>query len=546
MSYEDNKGFTPEHIDEQIEQLQSTPTISAYAPKGAQTVQTLHRYYAPQADAGSSLERVWQRFEERRAVRHEDEEKTPKPVLRLVRSEHEVSLKPLQRYPKHVNQVARRLGMIAAVVFVTILVGSMLAVFQLARHASTTGSPSGSSKMTPANVDSGEIYASADDVLYRLNPATYQPIWSFPMHPIGGYGYAQIAGQAVNHIYYFWGTDTDSYYYYALNTSNGSLRWRFKLPDGNELMFSGQQLIDHGVAYISEYSLTKGYSLVIALDASTGHQLWQQRYNNTGIDLGEKHSTDYATGLQLEAVSNGTLYAASSTRKNGKATFSLYALSGKDGSTVWQKTRSTSERVYEATVANNMLFTINVYSNSSNADTWSINAYDTATGNIVWSAPLDGQGGMTGQGQGLTTYDGYVFIETAPTFTSASVYALNERDGLVVYQKNFAPGGNSSITIEQGVIYVVATANDKATLTIIYPLTGRKPVTYGLPSGVSMEVPPAIQRNPVTGEVQIYVSMSPNQVDVLRGADGKILRTITLGQPVHPHLFDYVLVTVIA
>ena len=110
-----------------------------------------------------------------------------------------------------------------------------------------------------------------------------------------------------------------------------------------------------------------------------------------------------------------------------------------------RNTSATTEVVDEVTVANNTLFL--TISNSSGADTgaWHMNAYGTATGNMLWSVPLAGQGDMTGQGESLTTYDGYVYIETIiPQGTGRSVYVLNERDGSVFYQKNFALGtGNS-------------------------------------------------------------------------------------------------------
>ena len=333
----DNEHFT-QGVSEQLSSIKRFYILSG-GRSTVQTVQTLQRYYAPEGDAHQSLEPSGEDSYSDAACQPFTAQETPERVLQLVGREHNVKTTSLKTRSRTSHPVVRRMAMIAAVAFVTMLVGSMLAVFQLARHASTTGNQHGHGTTNGAtqNVDAGEIYAQANDVLYRLNPTTYKPLWSFQMHPIYGSGYDRLPGRPSRVCYYFWGTGTDGYYYYALNTSDGSLRWRFKLPDGSSLLSSGNQLIVHGVVYISEQSLTKGYSLVIALDASTGHQLWQRRYNNTGIDLGEKHSTDYATGLQLKATSNGMLYATSSTRKNGKATFSLYALSGKDGAVVWQK-----------------------------------------------------------------------------------------------------------------------------------------------------------------------------------------------------------------
>ncbi len=225
------------------------------------------------------------------------------------------------------------------------------------------------------------------------------------------------------------------------------------------------------------------------------------------------------------------LYAASFTGKNGKTTQSLFALSARDGSVVWQRNSSTKALVDEVLATDNMPFIVTSY------NTTHMNAYDATTGKSLWSVPLNGPT------DSLTTYDGYIYVDMMPS-SSRSVYVLNARDGSLSYRENFALA--ATVAIEQGIIYVVEALNGNVTLTMINTVTRKSSVTYRIPSSVSLETPPVIRGNPAVRAIFIYLSVSPNQVVVLRASDGKLLQTFTLGKTMNPPLFDYVLVTVIS
>ncbi len=527
MAHDNNVRFTSDSIDEQIEQYQAAHDAPAREISAVQTVQTLHRYYAPARDTHQSLERVWQRFAQHRASLQGARHTAPEAMHQLMEKGYDMQPASLRSRPA--NAALHRVAMIAAVVFVTLLVGSMVAVFQLARHGNTTGSQPGSG--TTTNVDAGEIYATANEVVYRLDPATYKPLWHFQMHPLGGNNYTQYSGQAVNHIYYFLGTGTDSYYFYALNTADGTLRWRLRLPDSAQLGFTGNQLIVRGVVYLSEASITDGYSLVIALNASTGHIMWQHRYDNTGIALGEKHSTDFATGLQLEAATSSQLYGASSTIKNGKGTLSLFALSPKDGSVVWQRNGPTKEQVAGVQIANDILFITTWYSQGSGNEIGYLNAYATATGVPIWRASLNGQP------DNFAIFNGRVYISVIYSPGAASrVSVLDSRNGRVLYLQILA-GGTSPVAIEQGIFYCIDVGKGKQELIIVAAdgvITGKS-----LSHAVSLNAPPVVYGN------FFYLSESATKVDILRATDGKLLRTFTLGKAMNPPIYDYVQLTII-
>ena len=132
-----NDEFTPETVDEQIEQLSRVPTQRTHpADRGdASLVQTLRRiYHVPLSDADrTSLERAWQRIVDGRTS-----DTTP---------DHENTLQgqrdgsgSLQKNAEQRKRstIVRILSSLAAVIIVGALVGSWVLVTHLAVHHQTT------------------------------------------------------------------------------------------------------------------------------------------------------------------------------------------------------------------------------------------------------------------------------------------------------------------------------------------------------------------------------------------------------------------------
>ncbi len=414
--------------------------------------------------------------------------------------------------------------MIAAVVFVTLLVGSAVAVFQLARQQHSSTGQTGScvvADSTTGNTDQADIYALANNVVYRLDTTTHKPLWHFQMLPFSGYGYTEVPGEVVDGTYYIVGTDTDGYYFYALNTANGSMRWRFKLDHTPQLAITANPLIVNNRVYISEASISNGYSIFTALNASTGKTQWQQRYNGTGVATGQKHSRDFATGLQIQAATNEMIYATSSTIKNNAATLTLFAVNANNGSPIWQIHTQTNEQVQGGQIANGVLYITTGYTGTANRILGRTYAYDASTGSKKWSTQLNGQP------YGPTVLNGVIYLGTTndPRGLSGSVYALNALDGSRLWQYN-TQGGVSVPVIENGIVYENVSHEDgsKQALAAINAMKGTVCWSRPAPARIALETPPEVSKN------YIYLSIAGNKVDVLHLSDGSIVDTFMIGE----------------
>jgi len=84
--------------------------------------------------------------------------------------------------------LARRLSLVAAVIFVALLVGSMAVLFQRG-HTLVSGRPK-----------EEEMFALVNGTLYRLDMKTHQPLWHFqvPVGTDGRPGSILSRGQVVN------------------------------------------------------------------------------------------------------------------------------------------------------------------------------------------------------------------------------------------------------------------------------------------------------------------------------------------------------------
>src|SRR5438128_1945785 len=113
----------------------------------------------------------------------------------------------------------RRLGMIVAMLVLTLLVGSLVFVLNLAHlHRTAIASPSQSQVQT-ASSQVGVYVGSADGALYRLNAATGQLAWRYKTRGKSIPAPATVA----NGVVYAGSLDGSVY---ALNAANGKLIWQ--------------------------------------------------------------------------------------------------------------------------------------------------------------------------------------------------------------------------------------------------------------------------------------------------------------------------------
>jgi len=528
MSDDDNKPFLPDHVDEQVDHY-----LARHDNKSAiQLTQALQRYYISCKDHSPSLERVWNRLQEHRAylnhmqlqASHHNEQQQVSSIQQVRRHQ----MKKARLSSQDENAAPGRLAMVATVVFLMLLVGSAVAVFQFAREGhsetgtgicTTVGSGTG-------NVDHASVYALVNNTLYRLDATTHKTLWNFHMLPIAGNVYTDMPGQVVGGTYYLLGTDTDGYYLYALNTSNGTVRWRVKLHDTPQLGVTANPLIANGTIYLSEASIADGYSEITAFHAATGKVVWQHHYTGTGTATGEKNITDFATGLQLQAATSVMLYSTNFTRKQGIATLTLSAVSIKDGSPVWQTTTKTDEQAIGGQVVDGVLYLSTTFTGTASHSFGQVFAYNATKGTQQWSSKQ-----LTGQPSTPVIDNGIIYLGTVTDLnaTGGNVYALRASNGSQLW-RYAAQGGASTPSIENGIAYIdVSSYNgSQHAATAINGITGAACWSHSLPGHTTSMSPLAVSKN------FIYLSTSTSEVVVLNLSDGSQVSIFTIGKSPTP------------
>jgi outer membrane protein assembly factor BamB len=241
----------------------------------------------------------------------------------------------------------------------------------------------------------GVVFAvSLDGNLYALDAATGSQKWSFATqgerrHTGPGMDYAIPATEVmpdpwdlflsspavVGDTVYFGSGDTNLY---AVNTANGSLRWRYK-TDG---VIHGSPAIGGGMVYIGSFD-----TFFYALDAASGALVWK-------FKTGDDPKAHLMTGIPGSAsFANGTVYF-------GCRDANVYALDGKTGGLRWKYPTGGSWVISTpSVVGDNVIITT--------SDSLKFQVLNARTGSEVYSLPYG-----TFAFSSPTIADGHAFFGT--------------------------------------------------------------------------------------------------------------------------------------
>ncbi len=529
-----DEHFMPEQIDEQIEHyLEKNPdTPERYV------VHELQRSFTPTGDYSQPLGQIWTRLAQQRdslqTTPHTNNEHTQSQSTSIQPTRNNTR----QSLPTHIQPQKssnRRPGVLAAAIIAILLVGSALVFFQLdGRRHNPTGNKITQGLSTTIGDDNAALYVSIGNTVSRINTTTHTQRWQFSRpvpssaETIRGSGDIAI----VNGVYYTFGTDSDGYYCYAINTVDGSLRWRYKVHYGesNMNLVGGLLLVANGSVYLSETSAEQGYSIVTALDASTGRIKWQQRYDGTGIAVMNR-LVDVSAGLRLQATTNDVLYGITYTGKIQAVQLTIFAINAQNGHLLWRKSGPAigSEQYGGAQIVDGVLcFTDGQY----------MYGYDGTKGVLKWHIKLDGHTYL------FTSHNGILYIGTdvqsVNTATnvvsdgvSGSIYALRASDGTQLWRYSTSAGA-SDTTVLDGTVYAVFSHDTGAnqsvqTITALNASNGHIRWSQPAPeNSVSFPDAPAASKN------YLYIALSMHQIAVLRTTDGKLLSTFTIGEKSAP------------
>lgn len=389
------------------------------------------------------------------------------------------------------NRFLQRLGIVAAMLFLTLLIGSMLLVFNnahqshLGNHTTTTAPKSQNTQLN--------IYVSNGKTVSKLDSKSGKVLWHF-----SAAGLTLTPPTVVNGMVYFVATDS---YLYALNASNGSLRWQYKMADTG----SFSPTVADGFAYVDT---SDGY--LVALDATTGKEHWRYKAGAEATDL--------------VTVVNGIAFGIALDDPQSLDRV-LYAVNARNGSQLWRKPTSTY-LFMPPRVVNGVIYAASTIddkvSNPANRYSY-VFAFDAKSGTQLWRSAIIHEYVPSPP----TVVNGVVYLASDELgLEGPRVYALNASNGSVIWQKAVPGAVNSSPQVVDGVVYIGQTSNASNGNNNIIALNsadGSTRWTHPLPNYMDFGNPLVVSNS------SIYVSTLDGIIHVLRTADGFQSRAYTFG-----------------
>ncbi|HJT59725.1 MAG TPA: PQQ-binding-like beta-propeller repeat protein [Ktedonobacteraceae bacterium] len=380
--------FTAEHVDAQIEErLYTGERPSA----GSRLLQDMQRYARSEQEQDAQLlQRAWKRIDAQRTGVANTRQSTLQPtdIGRIRHMKHQEK----QLYPE--RSLAPRFGFSVAVLVSILVVGSMLAVFSLAKSAhqnSSTASPKTISQENQTHQQETFQLGKTPTGIYtgtsRLDPTNGKVIWNFLLRFDGRNA---IANQTMVQDGLSFVVSQDDIVY-AVNATNGKLVWQDQLPVS---LYKNVQEIN-GTLYL----LNQNGNL-LALNAANGKVLRtsQESFNDFSIANGVLYGSQGATLTAIQLSNNKQLWQAKgvegqtfdlphyvdgkvylTSTGNESPSGSIYGFDASNGKALWPAQRF-SGILLGLTVAQGKLY-FGVFGSA-------IYAYDAATGQQSWRTAL--------------------------------------------------------------------------------------------------------------------------------------------------------------
>lgn len=387
------------------------------------------------------------------------------------------------------NRFLQRLGMIAAVLFLTLLIGSMLVVFNNA-HQSHLDSHATAPQSQNTQLN---IYVSNSKTVYKLDSKSGKVLWHF-----SAADGILMPPTVVNGMAYFVALDS---YLYALKASDGSLRWKYKNAD----VGSFSPAVADGFVYMDA---SDGY--LVALDATTGKEHWRYK---AGVEA-----------TSLVTVVNGVVYGIALDNPQSLDRV-LYAVDAKNGAQLWRKPTSMYAFM-PLQVVNGVIYAVSAIddkaSNPPNRYSY-VFAFDAKNGTQLWRSAIIHEYVPSPP----TIANGVVYVASDELgLEGPHVYALNASNGSLIWKKAVPGPVNASPQVVDGVVYIGQTSNSSNGNNNIIALDaadGSIRWTHPLPNYLNFGTPL------VVNDGSIYVATLDGTIHVLKTGDGSQLRTFTFG-----------------
>jgi len=360
------------------------------------------------------------------------------------------------------RMLQQRLSTVAAVLFLTLLVGSMVITLNLA-HSRRSGTAR--SLANPA--DTSSIYFYSGDTVYKFDTERKTVAWSTRL-VLDGSGWAGDYPLIPYHdIIYVSGSIREgpivnSYqpavgYVFAISAKSGALLWRSRIdsavvhfpgqPDAKvDLGYTSQPVVANGLVYIISRT-----GKVYALDATTGAKRWVYDTHHTIIicvDLSGNVDSNgpncaIAGDSDVMVVEHGVLY--------GTIVNLVFALNAESGSKLWSTSISRSQGIQRwLAVSNSLLYATSIdYTQLFRTTPTTVKSYvyafNATTGKQLWS---------TNKLPGLLTApvasNGAIYVGSQ----DGSLYAFNGSSGSLLWRQSLGDPVSSPPMVNNDLLYV--------------------------------------------------------------------------------------------
>ena len=432
--------FLPERVDEQIEALDTMQVDTTPAYPNARLIEQLYQMYS---DDSEVVEHVWTRLTQRIADMHEaraeqnDRANRHFQSIQVAQQKGPQSMTTISTKKRQKNIGIRFLETLVAVLVLAIIVGGMAVMFT-ARHEQSKSSTSSTKTASPSVPDQTGLYVATQTGVSRMNLKTGKTDWhitsAYPGQPL-----------VMDGTVFFKDATGPVTYLRAATTANGKDLWRKNYGSSTFLLGANSTLYD-STCVTTNTKTGKTDCYIDAIKASTGELLWQ-----------------YPTpkGTSWITLQDGVLYGVSYSQ--------FFALNATTGHPLWEKTLSQytdQDATQTPVVYNNILYFPSCNSHKYTTTTTIYKgcylfAVNASNGAQVWQPKQVNSSFISSP----VIADGVVYYASF----EGDLYALNAQNGAVLWTQKAAAEATYPVLAAQGILYThqIAKSGDTATLTAI-------------------------------------------------------------------------------
>ena len=465
-----NDEFVPENVEEQIDQFTYSPNEEPVS-SNAQVIQELHVYYK---EDQRSVKRMWERL-----VPYAAEHAGTLPVSDQSETVNEIfAERMLPRKPKWRSsrkKFAPQLTLIAAIFCTSLVVGSLLFVLQMVHSSHISSLP-------PPSASSHSFYITRGGEVSRIDLQTHKTIWHII---VPKFDPGDIGNLVVFHDTVYLSLTS---YFYALNTSDGHIRWSNKGLHAYSLSFVdgllyAQTALDYKEAFYvfnptngkvetiyfppSDQQTWPGPTIVDGIMYSaTPTDLYAVTLTNRRVVWHQRYffgSSPRVIPIEVREVKNGIVYVQATVNTSTKTFVIILTFDARTGKKLWQLNIDDTEIL---AITDSVIYTTQGQNNLTSSAP--LSALDIHTGKLLWHRSINPSKIQRASDWyniiKILVDSGNLYVSYENNLSVGGVVALKASDSTQIWQANVnGEISDSPLGIQNGVLYTTS-YNKKASV----------------------------------------------------------------------------------